>query len=497
MDQYYFRVAFAASGDVLAIPQAAQGDGSVSYTEGFGFDYERNPASDPAAKRIPRDQTNELYRAITDGLGQYQRFGFPEWITAANNGGTAYSYAKGAFVRYPDGKLYGSLVNGNTVTPGSDPTKWREAEPFSMDALVAVAGDYATPMSNVLLATPGRLATALREGKLSYAAAARAGTAYTVTLPGAAFAQGVGAVVEFTVPDASPAGPLTLKLGALAALPLVSAVEDNLAAGDLQPNRVYRATSNGSKWLVINPLPSQLSPSFALPDRLAETTGDAPLVTDLNTALTNGWYRAAAAVTNGPSALAAGAIFVSVEASDASNVVQKARAVSGLSEADTKAYERTRIAGTWGPWFRVLQTATEIQQSALPPGVVSHTAGSVAPNGWLIRNGAAVSRTTYAALFAVVGTMWGVGDGTTTFNLPNAIAYFDRGGTPDGVSVNDTVGGHIHAVNPPACASEGGQGKTVTGSAGIESLTSYNTENNNPSGETAPKHQKYLPIIKY
>jgi microcystin-dependent protein len=52
-------------------------------------------------------------------------------------------------------------------------------------------------------------------------------------------------------------------------------------------------------------------------------------------------------------------------------------------------------------------------------GVVSPYAGSSAPTGWLLCNGAAVSRATYAALFAVCSTTFGIGDGSTTFNLPN------------------------------------------------------------------------------
>jgi microcystin-dependent protein len=51
-----------------------------------------------------------------------------------------------------------------------------------------------------------------------------------------------------------------------------------------------------------------------------------------------------------------------------------------------------------------------------------------APNGWLLCNGAAVSRTTYADLFAVIGTTFGTGDGSTTFNIPDF-----RGRVPAGV----------------------------------------------------------------
>ena len=53
------------------------------------------------------------------------------------------------------------------------------------------------------------------------------------------------------------------------------------------------------------------------------------------------------------------------------------------------------------------------------PGDYKMIAGSTIPDGWLLCNGAAVSRTTYAKLFAAIGTRYGSGNGSTTFNLPN------------------------------------------------------------------------------
>jgi microcystin-dependent protein len=55
----------------------------------------------------------------------------------------------------------------------------------------------------------------------------------------------------------------------------------------------------------------------------------------------------------------------------------------------------------------------------IPVGTVSPFAGSSAPSGWLLCDGSAVSRTTYAKLFAVCSTAYGTGDGSSTFNLPN------------------------------------------------------------------------------
>jgi len=60
-------------------------------------------------------------------------------------------------------------------------------------------------------------------------------------------------------------------------------------------------------------------------------------------------------------------------------------------------------------------------------GFVNPFAGSAAPTGWLLCDGSAVSRTTYANLFTVVGTTYGAGDGSTTFNLPNLKGRFPVG----------------------------------------------------------------------
>ncbi len=59
-------------------------------------------------------------------------------------------------------------------------------------------------------------------------------------------------------------------------------------------------------------------------------------------------------------------------------------------------------------------------------GLISPYAGSVAPTGWLLCDGSAINRTTYAALFGVTGTAYGSGDGSTTFNLPNFVGTYTK-----------------------------------------------------------------------
>lgn len=73
-------------------------------------------------------------------------------------------------------------------------------------------------------------------------------------------------------------------------------------------------------------------------------------------------------------------------------------------------------------WIRLITTAIES-----PVGSVFYRASSAVPTGYLECNGAEVSRTTYATLFAVIGTTFGTGNGSTTFNLPDLRGEFIRG----------------------------------------------------------------------
>jgi microcystin-dependent protein len=90
-----------------------------------------------------------------------------------------------------------------------------------------------------------------------------------------------------------------------------------------------------------------------------------------------------------------------------------------------------------------------VQAALVPTGAVTPYAGTAAPAGWLLAQGQAVSRTTYAALFAVCSTTYGVGDGSTTFNLPNL-----KGRAPIGLdaaqtefnALNKTGGTKTHAL---------------------------------------------------
>jgi microcystin-dependent protein len=75
--------------------------------------------------------------------------------------------------------------------------------------------------------------------------------------------------------------------------------------------------------------------------------------------------------------------------------------------------------GTSAQWVEVLSSAVPNVTEIMPAGTVTQTARITAPTGWLLCEGQAVSRTTFARLFDAIGTTYGNGDGSTTFTLPN------------------------------------------------------------------------------
>lgn len=96
-----------------------------------------------------------------------------------------------------------------------------------------------------------------------------------------------------------------------------------------------------------------------------------------------------------------------------------------------------------------------------PTGVVLPFAGSAAPTGWLLCDGSAVSRTTYADLFTALSTTYGVGNGSTTFNLPDL-----RGRVAGG---KDNMGGT--AASRLTTAGSGVDGATLGASGGAQTHT--------------------------
>lgn len=173
-----------------------------------------------------------------------------------------------------------------------------------------------------------------------------------------------------------------------------------------------------------------------------------------------------------------------------------------------------------------LQAATKGYVDGLtgsPAGIIMAFGGAAAPTGFLACDGSAVSRTTYADLFTAIGTTWGAGNGSTTFNVPDLRGIFLRGtgtnatGSSSG-AVGPSVGtyaadtylnhshtatdsGHTHSVGAFASPGLSPGGTTYqTGSGTTSSGTGYAniTVATSTTGgtETKPKNYGVLYIIK-
>ncbi|MDR2305711.1 MAG: phage tail protein [Paucimonas sp.] len=95
---------------------------------------------------------------------------------------------------------------------------------------------------------------------------------------------------------------------------------------------------------------------------------------------------------------------------------------------DSRLATRIQRNGGWDKEFMThYHTGNLSPQAIVPPGMVIHYAAGAPPEGFLKANGAAISRATYARLFAVLGTYYGAGDGVSTFNLPDLRGEFIRG----------------------------------------------------------------------
>ena len=125
-------------------------------------------------------------------------------------------------------------------------------------------------------------------------------------------------------------------------------------------------------------------------------------------------------------------------------------------------------------------------QGSAPAGSVQMFAGSSAPAGWFLCDGTAISRTSYKNLFAAISTTYGVGDGSTTFNIPDFRGIFPRGagsnGTLDnangdafsgtlGTYQNDKMQGHKHHIT--SFSTTYGAGSSVVAGSYVGAMTEY------------------------
>lgn len=149
--------------------------------------------------------------------------------------------------------------------------------------------------------------------------------------------------------------------------------------------------------------------------------------------------------------------------------------------------------------------ATATQQSLVPAGAVMPFAMNSAPAGWLAADGTAVSRSTYAALFAAISTTHGSGDGSTTFNLPDLRGIFVRGSgsqTISGTTYSGTFAGkqqdslksHTHGYTDAGVSQKGLTGGPTPFAS---TATTDRTTDSTGGTETRPANVALLYCIKF
>lgn len=146
---------------------------------------------------------------------------------------------------------------------------------------------------------------------------------------------------------------------------------------------------------------------------------------------------------------------------------------------------------------------------AVPAGFIGYYGHSSAPSGWFICDGSAVSRTTYADLFSAIGTNFGSGDGSTTFNLPNLIDKFPQGNTTVGTTKTAGLPNITGSIETPHGSVTGAFTATKLSNSDIRGASgSYSRYRDNfdaslsnsiygNSTTVQPPALTLLPIIKY
>ncbi len=339
------------------------------------------------------------------------------------------------------------------------------------------------------------------------------GNAYVLTYPKAPEGYAKGIIYWFFA-DKTNTGAATLNINGLGAKAITNAAGAALIAGQIASGMcvcvIYDGTAFEMQFTYANPT---FTGNVTATTFTGSHSGNGAALTALNaTNLTTGTVnntRLPATMTgktfSSTTVISAGGITVTGDSSITGTTTITGNAtVSGsltqggnrvLTVADAgagKALDADLLDGQHGAYYLArtngtgtqpistvagLQAAIDAIHNALaintPTGSITTWSTATAPSGFLICNGSAVSRTTYAALFAVIGTAYGAGNGTSTFNIPDLRGVFVRGldngrgldsGRGLGSYQDSDNKSHSHGVNDPGHVHGGVQnGQSSTG----------------------------------
>ena len=401
---------------------------------------------------------NQLLYLLSGCLKMLMETGLPEWSAEQN-------YQKGAYTVGSDGKLYGPAKaasgpdNGGAVDPvtdaAGDGTTWQRSLPkfapqfgaYSkvVDGYVASAAviDDTTSINNIT--TPGRyiIGTSVANAPVALSAPSMLVVFGVTTNDGSSFAASTLQILYAENPDGA-----TEVWTRAASAANTWGTWTRQDAGNLKPFVAPTASSSGKQGLVPAPqaiMPEKqplytLGPNAAF-NTLTAGSFDVSWERANSTNIVLGAERVASPASiasinhagdfyanqwsDAPNGYRGEGVYSLREMGDMGNAQDTTRIQYAFFYAlsSQKIYWRggttKRAAGqpmTWRDW---MQVAGGGGGGSSQPGTVFYFGGKSAPQGSLLCNGAAVSRTTYAKLFAAIGTIWGAGNRSTTFNVPN------------------------------------------------------------------------------
>ena len=371
----YIDKAWAENGDKTDVPIDAQGDGSVSYDQGFTDLYDRNPVTDPTALSLARTNFNGNSNKITANLKQWLDQCYPDYYQLDNLGNPV-EYKIYSAVRYNNG-VYLSKINNNTSLP-TNTTNWSLFQTL----------DFASQAEAIARTATDKWMNPFVTGKL----------------------------IDNELVSQTPKNAINLSTTNLATI--------TEAGFYFQPN-------NAGATIALNYPEANKSGTMLVTNYVGGSSNHQVLV------------------------------YTTVQSK--------------------QVFVNSKVAGVFGVWTEIGGTTTDTLN---PVGSILMVASNNVPAGYFLTTGTAISRTTYSALFAKIGTDYGAGDGSTTFNLPrfNNDGAFLRGSGSNAAALGVLQGDAIRNITGKVQA-RGLFGSNTQSASGAFAIDSY-TNNDSQPGST-------------
>lgn len=380
----------------------------------------------------------------------------------------------------------------------------------TITANLPMSGYRHTGVGNASARTMYAAAGQVQDGSLCHGTVGGTANAITLTLTPAITAYAAGQKFSF-IAGGTNTTAVTINVNSVGAKSITKNGTTALAAGDIASGAVCVVVYDGTQFQLLGQMPSALTGLLSFKagsDIASSATVDLGTATGNSVTVTHSTGTTAITSLGGASLQAGTEIETIFSISGGTltithhptNLYLAGGANITLANGDVIRWRKMHDSNAeWKMVGGVKADGTAWVASNIPAGTVIWFAANSPPSGFLKANGAAVSRTTYAALFAAIGTTYGVGDGATTFNLPDLRGEFVRGlddgrgvdsGRGIGTAQADDVKSHNHTIPQAALAVASG------GNSGAGAGAGYATANTGGT-ETRPRNIALLACIKF